>query len=205
MDEGSQTPTGGTLDPLVAKILSTYPYAFTLASTEGERAVGYRIRFEAAVQLGWTPPADAEGLEHDRYDADAVQVIGWYEDAPVSTGRLVLPPAALPTQDECGLLIEPAGGVVDVGRMAVVRTHQSYQHAAFIGLLCRLYLEMRTQGYGVACGMMSLRARRLVGLLGLNLEVLGPDRLYWNEPRAPVRFALTRNEETLADRWADPD
>ncbi len=203
MDEGSHTPAGGTLDPLVAKILTSYPYAFTLASTEAERAVGYRIRFEAAVGLGWTPAPDADGLERDRYDVGALHVIGWYEDAPVSTGRLVLPPAALPTQDECGLVVEPAGRVVDVGRMAVVRTHQNYQHAAFIALLCRLYLEMRTRGYGVACGMMSLRARRLVGLLGLNLEVLGPDRLYWNEPRAPVRFALTRNEAPLADRWAD--
>ena len=204
MDEDGEPSNGGTLDPLVAKILSTYPYEFTLASTEAERAVGYRIRFEAAVGLGWTPPADGYDLEHDGYDADAVHVIGWYEDAPVSTGRLVLPPAALPTQDECGLVVEPAGRVVDVGRMSVVRTHQSYQHAAFIALLCRLYLEMRTRGYGVACGMMSLRARRLVGLLGLSLDVLGPDRLYWNELRAPVRFALTHNEVTLTDRWAEP-
>ncbi len=204
MDAPSDLPGSGTLDPLVARILSTYPYVFTVAGTEDERALGYRIRYEAAVGLGWTPPPGADGLEHDAYDEHALHVVGWYEGEPVSTGRLVLPPAALPTEDECGARIEPYGRVVEVGRMAVVRAHQSYRHAAFVGLLCRLYLEMRTQGYGVACGMMSLRARRLVGLLGLRLELLGPDRTYWNEPRAPVRFTLTDNTETLSGRWADP-
>ena len=45
--------------------------------------------------------------------------------------------------------------------------------------------------------MMSPRVRSLVRLLGLQLEVLGDDRPYWGEPRAPVRFAVTVN----AARW----
>ena len=163
--------------------------------------MSYRIRFEAAVAQGWEPPGDSDGLEHDGYDDTAVHVVGWYEGEPVSTGRLVVPPATLPTEDECGLRVEPLGEVVEVGRMAVVRAHQAYHHQAFVGLLCRLYLEMRTRGYAVACGMMSPRTRGLVRLLGMNLEVLGEDRLYWAEQRAPVRFTLTANAETLRERW----
>jgi len=192
---------GGILDPLVARVLATYPYVFTLPMTAGERGVGYGIRFEAAVAQGWVPPPGSDGLEHDRYDDDAVQVIGWFEGAPVSTGRLVVPPSPLPTEDECGLRVPPAGQVVEVGRMAVVQAHQAHHHAAFVGLLCRLYLEMRTRGFEVACGMMSPRTRGLVRILGLSLEVLGPDRLYWAEPRAPVRFTLTANQDTLRERW----
>ena len=109
----------------------------------------------------------------------------------MSTGRVVLPPG-LPTEDACGIAVGPAGRVVDVGRMCVARSHQSLEHAAFIGLLCRLYLVVREHGFQTACGMMSAPARFLAGHLGLQLELLGPERVYWNEPRAPVRFSLLR-------------
>jgi hypothetical protein len=74
--------------------------------------------------------------------------------------------------------------------MCVARSHQSLEHAAFIGLMCRLYLVMREQGFGVACGMMSPPARLLVAQFGVRLELLGPERTYWNESRTPVRFSL---------------
>jgi hypothetical protein len=83
--------------------------------------------------------------------------------------------------------------------MGRFRPHQSLEHAAFIGLMCRLYLEMRSHGFAVACGMMSASARVLVGHLGLRLEALGPERVYWNEPRAPVRFSLMSRVTELGD------
>ena len=63
-------------------------------------------------------------------------------------------------EEACGIVVEPPGEVVDVGRMCVAPSHQSLEHAAFIGLMCRLYLEMRTHGSEVACGMMSAPAPR---------------------------------------------
>src|SRR5262249_86258 len=101
----------------------------------------------------------------------------------------VLPPG-LPTEEACGITVEPRGGVVDVGRMCVAAGHQSLEHAAFIGLMCRLYLVMREHGYRFACGMMSVPAPAMMGLFGLQLETLGPERTYWNESRGPVRFSL---------------
>jgi hypothetical protein len=94
--------------------------------------------------------------------------------------------------------VEPHGRVVDVGRMCVARSHQSLEHAAFIGLMCQLYLVTREQGFRVACGMMSAPARALMRLFGLELEILGPERAYWNEPRTPVRFSLTSATRLLA-------
>jgi hypothetical protein len=195
----------GVLDGLVARVLATYPYRFTVAATPAERATAYTIRCGAVVSQGWAPPdAFPDGLEHDEYDDAAVHVVGWDGDEAISTGRLVIPPAPLPTEQSCGFVVEPRGLVVDVGRMSVVPTYQTYRHAAFIALLCRLYLEMRA-GYQVACGMMSPRAQKLLRQLGLQLEILGPDRDYWGEPRAPVRFALTVNAPSLGDRWPAPE
>jgi hypothetical protein len=91
--------------------------------------------------------------------------------------------------------------------MCVAPSHQSLEHAAFIGLMCRLYLVMRERGYRFACGMMSAPARAMMGLFGLQLEILGPERTYWNESRAPVRFSLMSATRLLAgsqDQLAEP-
>ena len=86
--------------------------------------------------------------------------------------------------------------------MTVAPSHQSAGHPLFIALLARLYLEVRARDYDTACGMMSPRARSLMRLLGLQLELLGDDRLYWGEPRAPVRFSVIVNATPSPSRWA---
>jgi len=192
----------GVLDQLVERVLSTY--RFTVAATPKQREAAFGIRYEVVMAGGWAAQeAFPDRQERDVYDDSATQIIGWDGDKPISTGRLVLPPALLPTEQLCGLVVEPHGEVVEVGRMSVVPSYQSHRHAAFIALLCRLYLEMRTTGHQVACGMMSPRVRRLVRQLGVQLEELGPDRDHWGEPRAPVRFGLTVNALTLGDRWSE--
>lgn len=177
------------LDNLVRRMLELSPFVYRLAGGD-ERETAYRLRAQAALARGWRTPEELpDGREHDQYDERALHVIGWDGDLPMSTGRIV-PPPSLPTEEECGLVVEPAGRVVDVGRMCVALSHQGLEHAAFVGLMCALYGEMRAQGFDVACGMMSRPARNLVGFLGLSLEVLGPERCYWNELRTPVRFSL---------------
>src|SRR5262249_30076807 len=127
----------------------------------------------------------------------AIHVLGWDGDRAIATGRLVLPPGSLPTEDVCAIRVEPQGQVADVGRMTVVRSHQGTGHSVFMALLARLYLEVRAHGYDVACGIMSRRARSLVRLLGLQVDVLGAELMYWGEPRAPVRFSVMINSRSL--------
>jgi hypothetical protein len=197
-DGGQGRPMDVPLDAMVTRMLSISPFDYRVAVGDSEREVAYRLRGSAVLERGWCTAADLPGgMERDEYDDRAVQVLGWDGDVAMSTGRVVLPPG-LPTEEACGIAVEPRGEVVDVGRMCVARSHQSLEHAAFIGLMCRLYLVMREHGFGVACGMMSARARVLVGHLGLRLEVLGPERTYWNEPRAPVRFSLMSGMSSLA-------
>jgi hypothetical protein len=181
---------GVPLDALVTRMLSRSPFDYRVAGDDSEREIAYRLRGGTVLDRGWCTAGDLPGgMERDKYDAHAIQVIGWDGDVAMSTGRVVLPPG-LPTEVACGLVVEPRGEVVDVGRMCVARSHQSLEHAALIGLMCRLYLAMREHGFEVACGMMSVPARALMGLFGLRLEILGPERTYWNESRAPVRFSL---------------
>lgn len=185
---------GVPLDALVTRMLAMSPFDYRVAADESEREAAYRLRGKAVLDQGWCGGDMPGGLERDEYDDRAVQVVGWDGDVAMSTGRVVLPPS-LPTEEACGIVVEPRGAVIDVGRMCVARSHQSFEHAAFVGLMCRLYLVMREHGFEVACGMMSAPARLLVGRLGLALEVLGPERTYWNESRAPVRFSLTAHPQ----------
>jgi N-acyl-L-homoserine lactone synthetase len=191
-----------SLDGLARSILARHPYRFVLADDDASCDVAYRLRYEAVVEHGWRDAsAMADERERDEYDPRAVHVIAWDHDTPVATGRIVLPPGPLPTEDACGIRVEPAGRVVDVGRMTVASSHQSAGHPLFMALLARLYLEVRARDYDTACGLMSPRARSLMRLLGLKLDLLGPDRPYWGEPRAPVRFSVFVNATPSPARW----
>ena len=195
---------GLPLDALITRMLSRSPFDYRVAAGDSEREIAYRLRGSAVIDRGWCPAGDLPGgMERDEYDGRAVQVIGWDGNVAMSTGRVVLPPG-LPTEEACGIVVEPRGEVVDVGRMCVARDYQDLEHAALIGLMCRLYLTMREHGYRVACGMMSAPARSLMGLFGLQLEILGPERVYWNESRAPVRFSLMSAVRLLSGAPGQP-
>lgn len=192
-----------SLDHLAAQIVRRSGYRFTVARDEADRNVAYRLRYAAVLEQEWREAeAFPDGREQDQYDDRAVHVVGWDGETPMATGRIVLPPGPLPTEEACNVRIDPAGAVADVGRMTVARSHQGPTgHSAFLALLARLYLEVRSRHFEVACGVMSPRARSLVRLLGLRLDMLGDDRMYWGEERAPVRFEVTLNANPLVDRW----
>ena len=201
---GGMSGSADVLDGLVERILRGSPYRFTTAVGAQQQSAAYRIRAAASVEAGWATPGDfPDGMERDAFDPVAVHVLGWDGDEPICTGRLVFPPGPLPTEEACGLVVEPQGQVVDVGRMAVLRAHQTFGHGTFLALLCALYREVRVAGHEIACGMMAAPARSLVGRLGVRLDELGPPRLHHGELRTPVRFILSANVSPIADRWDD--
>jgi hypothetical protein len=192
------------IDGVVASILARHPVRFAVADDPASRRAALRLRHDAVVARGWNGHTVREGIEEDEFDSRASLVVGWSEGRPVATGRIVLPPGALPTEVECDLVAEPVGAVVDVGRMVVVPGERAWHRGTFVALLAALYGETRDMGYEIAVGMMARDVRALTRLLGLRLSVLGPDRLSLGELRAPVRFTLGDNAEALLARWA-PD
>jgi len=196
------TPPHISLDALAVDIVGRSGLRFTVGTDEATRETACRVRYLTIVDRGWEWAATlVDGQECDAYDKTAVHVIGWDGETPVATGRIVSAPGRLPTEDFCGFNVEPQGQIADVSRMTVSRSHQGPGHTAFIGLLARLYLEVRTLGFEWACGVMSVRARSLLRILGLHIEILGPEQLHWGELRAPVRFSMTINSEPDVGRW----
>lgn len=194
------------LDGLARSVVDRCGLRFAVAHDDREREVAFRLRGQAAIERGWLDARSlAGGLERDTYDsgATAVHLLGWDGVDPVCTGRIVLPPGPLPTEVECAMVVPPAGEVVDVGRMVVVRSpDRGHGPGRFPALLAALYLEVRARGFTVACGMMAPNVRALARLVGFRLEVLGADRLYWGERRAPVRFEPDANAASLQARWS---
>jgi hypothetical protein len=201
--EGQPTTSAASaLDALAAAVIERSGCVFTVATTEAERHVAYRLRYRCVMERGWASIADHPlGLERDEFDRNALQVIGRIDSAAVCTGRLVLPPGPLPTEVACGLRIEPAGRVVDAGRMVVVPGPEGPRPGLLIALLAALYSQARLSGFDVGCGMMAANVRSLARLVGLELEVLGPERLYHHEMRAPVRFEPGKSVRSLHERW----
>ena len=184
-----------SLDDIARSIVRRSGLRFSVAQHDDDLDAAFRLRADAVAAQGWT------GQDRDGYDDRAVHVLGWSDDEPVCAGRIVFPPGPLPTEAACGLVVEPAGRVADVGRMVVAPSHQEFGHGRFVALMAGLYLEVRAQGFTAACGMMAARVRALTRFLGLRLQLLGPERPYRGELRAPVYFELERNFPTLAARW----
>ena len=211
MSPGSQA--SAVIDPpgvstavsdLAERLVSSHPLQFTLATSAKDRNAAFKLRHSAIVERGWSA-GTVDGHDRDVYDQCSLIVVGWHSGDAVASGRLVLPPGPLPTEVECGIVVAPAGRVVDVGRMVVASSHQAWHRGAFVALLAALYLEMRRQGYDVATGLMARDARALVRLLGLRLDVLGPEVITQGAARAPVRFACDDADEMLLQRWSVPE
>src|SRR5215472_402510 len=84
---------GVPLDALVTRMLSRSPFDYRVAADDTEREIAYRLRGATVLDRGWRTADDLPGgMERDRYDDRAIQVIGWEGDVAMSTGRVVLPP-----------------------------------------------------------------------------------------------------------------
>lgn len=184
------------LDRLAAGVVARAAVQLGVAATAAERDDAFRLRYEVVVAEGWRSPAELpDGRELDEFDARAVVVLAREPGGgrAVGTTRLVPPgPQGLPTELACDLVVEPRGLVADVGRIAVAPSHRDHRQRVLLPLLAFTYLQLRGLGLAVACGMMTPSLRALIRLLGFPVEVLGPDRPYWHELRAPVRFEAAR-------------
>jgi N-acyl-L-homoserine lactone synthetase len=161
-----------------------------VAQTDAERRTAYRLRHEQVVRDGWAG-GDAEGLEHDAYDVEALHICAWRGPDPVGTVRVVLPVEGrpLPVEAAFGVTVEPRGAVAEAGRLVIASAHRGDPvHAAWGALFARAWLELRARGYSVLAGAATPRMVERLRTLGLPFETLGPARAYWGENRHPVRL-----------------
>jgi N-acyl-L-homoserine lactone synthetase len=186
------------LDRLAATLTARSGVRFDVAVDE-DRDDAYRLRRDAVRERHWSDLGRDE-TELDEFDLAAVHLVGRRDTVAVCCGRLVLPPGPLPTEVACGLVIEPVGEVVDVGRMVVTPAARQPAGTVFLALLAALYLETRNRGYTTGCGMMASGVRSLLRHVGVQLDVLGPDRAYRGVQRAPVRFDVNVHGRSVLER-----
>ena len=173
-----RAPGVAALDALAGHLLLRAGVRIGVAHTAVEFDAVHRLRLP-------------DGLERDVHDDRALQLVAWRGTTLVGTMRLVLPVPGrrLPTEAAFELRVEPAGEVVDLGRLLVgpgFRGDPSQR--AWGGLFALAWQETRLRGYEVMAGVASVRLLERYRLLGVNAEILGPARTYWGAERHPVRI-----------------
>jgi N-acyl-L-homoserine lactone synthetase len=186
-------------------IAKASPLRFKVAETTSEREAAFRLRYRALIERGNAAPDDfPEGLECDSYDERAIQVIGVDESGrAISTGRIVLPEAGklLPTEEAFELTVEPCGMVVEVGRYTASRELAGRDGRPSLGILGFCWLETRSRGYSIACGVASSAMLRHYRRIGFVVHELAPPRIHYGEERYPFRFDLVASAQALFGSW----
>jgi N-acyl-L-homoserine lactone synthetase len=163
----------------------------------GELEPILRLRYAHVVARGWADAADLQdGLERDAYDDLAVHVAAWDGDALVGAIRLVPPVEGrrLPVEEAFDLVVAPAGGVADAGRLLIAPGYRGDPaHRAWGALFARCWLECRRIGVSVLAGSATPAWVERYRQIGFAFEVLGSPRPYWGEERVPVRLDPARD------------
>ena len=201
-----EAPGLAALDALSGRLLAAAdPLRVASAATAAELEAVYRLRYAHVIEHGWARPEDhPDGLERDAYDDRALQIAAWDGDRLAGSLRLVLPARGtrLPVEDAFGLVVEPPGEVVDVGRLLVAPGHRGDPaHRIWGGLFARAWLETRAHGFAVLAGTATPEFVDRYRAIGLVFELLGPARQHWGEARHPVRLDPARDG---APGWFTP-
>jgi len=195
-----------TLDEVVRSVLAgAKPVEFRLASTDAERKMVYRLRYDTIVERGWLSPGDfADQQEIDEFDADAEQVLGYDGSQLAASARLVFPRPGrlLPTEAAFDVRAEPQGVFADMGRIIVLPAYTSMQHRIMAGLLAYAWGVVREHGFMRVLGTGTPGMIRLYQRLGFTITPLGPPRTFWGEERTPLHFDVLASAPVLLARWA---
>jgi hypothetical protein len=193
-----------TLDDIAAIFRQLNPgLRLGIAQSPADFEAAYRLRYETVIEKGWAKPDEYPyGLERDRYDDHAIQLVAWDGEKLAGTGRVVLPSPdyPLPAETLFELTIEPRGQVVELGRAAIDSSYRGISQQIFLSLLGQSWLATRDQGLYETCGVMILPMVRLYHFIGFHLIPLAPPRLAWGEERAPYQLDLLHTAETLQNQ-----
>ncbi len=160
------------------------PVRFEVAQSTPAREAAFRLRYQALVDRGAIKPEEMpDGLERDDQDDRAIQVVGWDGNTAIATGRLVtpVPDQPLPTEQAFGLVIEPRGEVIDIGRYTVSRDYAQKEGRFFVGMLGFCWLEYRRIGFIVT--------------------ELAPPHSYYGEDRYPCWYDVVGSANVLIGKW----
>jgi len=182
MDLKSTRPVRGiaALDRLAELLTGATELRLAVADSPAELIAVHRLRYRDVSERGVARPAEhRDGLERDAYDSRALQICAWEGDVLMGTVRLVLPVPGkrLPTEEAFDLTVEPAGEIVDVGRVLTSpRLGADAAQRAWGGLFAQAWFETRARGYTGMTSTASARRIERFRALGVVFDILGPAR-----------------------------
>lgn len=171
-----------------------------VASDPKEISEAFRLRLDHVERSAWEAGVLSDTAEErDQFDEGAIHLTAWEDDSLVGTARIILPKLGhrLPTEEEFGVDIPPAGKVVECGRWVVARSHRSRAHGvsmALSGLACS---EVLTRGYRLWAGMTTPDIVELWKTLGFRMEVVASPRVILGVERVAVLCDLHKSLPTL--------
>ena len=180
------------------------PQRVLVADSQEQREAVYRLRYRVMLDEGWGRPENFPGgMESDEYDGRAFHAMVWDGNEAIACSRLVFPEPGLllPTEEACGMQIEPRGRVVDGGRTAVLREYRGRQRI-LLAVLGASFQEFRARGgYSFIASMLTPGMIRLYRHVGMEASILGPPRLHLGAERQPVLFDITQISRGIGQRF----
>jgi N-acyl-L-homoserine lactone synthetase len=183
--------------------------AFRVAERNAEREAYYRLRYEVIQERGWAAADDLPGeQESDAADERATHLLAWDGPTLAAGVRLVFPAEGrpLPTEETFGIVVQPAGRVGNVDRVAIAKPYRGGDGRLFRALLGHTWLEMRRHDITVWAGIQSAVVIRLYRRMGFEVRVLGRSKTLWGQARYPIRFEAGQALVALRgepDRWRE--
>jgi N-acyl-L-homoserine lactone synthetase len=192
------------LDSTARRILrGIAPLTVERTSAPEDVLAAQRLRFAAAVEMGWARPESMpDGIERDDDDDRAVVLVCRDGARIAGCARLVVPMPGrpLPTERDFGLTADPEGTASDLGRLVVSPGHRGMRSPVVIlGLLARGWLETRALGMRRILASAPPELIELYRTLGIRLTELGPPRRHRGAERVPVELAGVEDLPAFAD------
>jgi N-acyl-L-homoserine lactone synthetase len=196
--------TVNRLDMLAERVLKLVePLRIELARSPRDLECAYRLRFRTAADAGWISAAQfTSGMEKDKYDDSALQIVALEDDVVVGTIRIILPATghSLPIEESFAWQASPPGRIVQVGRLCRDPNCNSGMRV-FYGLITKVWVEMRKRNFTECCGIASLDMIRRYEQLGFEVVPVAPPRIYCGEKRWPVLIRPLESSERLLDTF----
>ena len=188
------------LDGAAERILRGVAPLVVERAADDEVAATHRMRYAAAVEMGWARAESMpDGMERDADDDRAVVLVCRDGTGIAGSARLVVPAPGRPLPTERDFGLEPLEGATDLGRLVLGPEHRGMRSpVVIIGLFARAWLETRALGQRRIVASAPPGLVELYRTLGVRLTELGPPRRHRGVERVPVELAGVEDRPAFA-------
>jgi N-acyl-L-homoserine lactone synthetase len=202
MDQANEEVLLTALDNFARQFVAmNEPLRFGVAQSQSEREAVYRLRYGEVIERGWSKPSDhPDGMERDKDDDEATQIVMWDGQTLAGTARLIfpVPDRSLPVETTYDIVIEPQHQVVYLSRVLVAPPYRGKgQHNLLLGLLGKSWIEIRARGFQHLCGVFAEAVMPTFQKVGVQIVPLGTPQDFLGEKRYACYIDMLQTAKSL--------